>query len=152
MITAKRRAYLQRYGADRYRRLSEAKACTKCGVALPARSPFKACFACRKTTSLKRPVRANTLTARQEEVLRLVYMGTLRRGSSPSCRELATAMGFRSSTAITDHLRFAEKKGYARRPGRSIAGATIITALPLFVPGPDGLAVLGGFVAPRRDP
>jgi hypothetical protein len=56
VISAERRAYNQRYSAERYARLSLEHLCTKCGDKLDGR--FKQCCGCRTAISVKRRDRA----------------------------------------------------------------------------------------------
>ncbi len=86
------------------------------------------------------------LTLRQERVLRLVYVATCRDGAPPTARELMACTGDRSTNAIFETLSRLEVKGYLARPDAYAARAMAITALPVFSPGPDGVAVLGGFI------
>lgn len=59
-----------------------------------------------------------TLTARQQEVLDFIKANMAL--YSPSCREIAAAIGAKSPHAATVHLDALEKKGVIRRvPGRA---------------------------------
>jgi len=61
------------------------------------------------------------LTKRQAEILAFIRGQVAQEHISPTVREIASAFGFRSPKAVTDHLKALERKGYirSRQPGRS---------------------------------
>lgn len=52
------------------------------------------------------------LTQRQQEVLNFIIQHQQSNGAPPSQREVAQEFGFRSTTAVADHLRALRRKGY----------------------------------------
>lgn len=52
------------------------------------------------------------LTKRQREVLSFIIKHQQEHGAPPSQREVAQEFGFRSTTAVADHLRALRRKGY----------------------------------------
>ena len=56
--------------------------------------------------------RAGALTARQQECFTLIMQGITENGFPPTFRELAKAMGVKSTSAIADHLLRLEREGY----------------------------------------
>ena len=61
---------------------------------------------------------APPLTAKQQAILQFIRDNT--EAASPTCRQIASAFGFKSPHAVTVHLDALERKGRIRRtPGRS---------------------------------
>lgn len=60
--------------------------------------------------------RSYNLTARQEQVLRIIQESIERRGFPPTLREIGAAMGIRSTNGVNDHLCALERKGFIERP------------------------------------
>lgn len=55
------------------------------------------------------------LTSRQQEVLSCIKDFIRRHGFSPTLREIAKAIGVKSTNCVDDHLRAIARKGYLRR-------------------------------------
>jgi len=56
-----------------------------------------------------------TLTERQEAVLRFISTFLQKRRIPPTVREIQAHFGFESTNAVTDHLALLERKGYLKR-------------------------------------
>jgi repressor LexA len=56
------------------------------------------------------------LSAKQRRVLELISGHVTAHGYPPTIRELAMALGVRSTNTIAGHLLALEKKGFIRRP------------------------------------
>ncbi|MGW7134327.1 LexA family protein [Streptomyces bobili] len=59
------------------------------------------------------------LTAREEEILRVIRRSIQDRGEAMSVRELAREVGMRSTASVAYHLANLEKRGALVRDGRS---------------------------------
>ncbi len=57
----------------------------------------------------------NKITAKQEEILKLIRDNILKRGFPPTVREIGEAVNLKSSSSVHAHLDTLEKKGYIRR-------------------------------------
>ncbi|MBT0772893.1 transcriptional repressor LexA [Kineosporia sp. J2-2] len=93
------------------------------------------------------------LNDRQRQILGLIQKSALRHGYSPSTREIADALGLRSTSTVSRHLRLLEELGFLRR-GR----ATRPVDVRMFLagepapqagaePGSIGVPVLGDIAA-----
>jgi repressor LexA len=69
------------------------------------------------------------MTARQEMVLGLIRESIVTRGSAPSVRELAEALGVRSTNGIVDHLKALQRKGFIERTNHQARGIRLIERL-----------------------
>lgn len=58
------------------------------------------------------------LTDKQRDVLQYIIDFTMENGYQPSIPEMCLHFGFKSTNAITSHLRLIEKKGYIDRQGK----------------------------------
>ena len=69
------------------------------------------------------------LAPRQREVLNYIAACLDQRGIPPSFREIADALGIRSTNGVSDHIKALERKGYIRREkgGRARARAMRLT-------------------------
>lgn len=56
-----------------------------------------------------------TLTAKQEQILKCIKQSLKDKGYPPSVRELCLAVGLSSTSTVHSHLNTLEKKGYIRR-------------------------------------
>ncbi len=74
---------------------------------------------------------------RTEKVWRFIADFLSRNGYPPSVREIAFALGFRSTSAVIFHLETLEKKGYLRRKKKASRGLEVL----VFPPGSEK----GGF-------
>lgn len=75
-------------------------------------------------------VQAETVTARQEAILRCVAAGMRRTGCVPTTREIASAVGLRHHTTVAYQLRELERKGLiVRVPGRRRAVEVLVRLL-----------------------
>ena len=70
------------------------------------------------------------LTGRQAEALGLFRRYVAEHGASPSIRELAAALGVRSTNAVSEQLKTLEKKGYLRRAPGVHARAVVLASEP----------------------
>lgn len=76
------------------------------------------------------------LTPRQAEVLAFIVAFVTEHGYAPSLREIAAAIGTRSTNGITDHLNALERKGRISRDDvksralRVLAPPTLAEAAP----------------------
>jgi repressor LexA len=61
--------------------------------------------------------RACALTARQQECFTLIMQGITENGFPPTFRELAKAMGVKSTNTIADFLLRLEREGYIENKG-----------------------------------
>jgi len=52
------------------------------------------------------------LTARQREILEFITQTIEDKGCAPSFREIGRAMGIKSTSGVSDHLKALERKGY----------------------------------------
>ncbi|RMI33493.1 transcriptional repressor LexA [Nocardia stercoris] len=62
----------------------------------------------------------STLPARQRKLLEVIRDAVQRDGFAPSTRELASAVGLRSPSSVSKHLKALEERGFLRR-GDSVA-------------------------------
>ena len=85
-----------------------------------------------KMTASTRPSsgddRNRKLTKRQQDILTYVRKSTKRRGHGPSMREIADAVGLRSTSAVSHQLTILERKGYLTRGARM--PRTVVEKLP----------------------
>lgn len=95
------------------------------------------------------PREDDALTPIQDETMRLIYMSFAKGVTQISIREIGAARGGRTNHAVACGLKTLERKGYIERD-YNIKRGIRITALPVFVPGPSAIAVLGGFLPKRR--
>lgn len=65
------------------------------------------------------------LTARQYEVLLFIAWHFSRHGFPPTHLEICAHFGWRSTVAVTDHLRLIENKGYIERTPNKSRGLRI---------------------------
>ena len=87
-----------------------------------------------------------SLTARQEQLLRVIETALAEHGYAPTLHELAQAMGIASLQGVKDHLAALERKGYLRRvPGRRRA----IEVVHHVVPQEGHIPILGRVAAGR---
>jgi repressor LexA len=68
-----------------------------------------------------------TMTDRQRELLEIIERSVEDHGYPPSIREMADAMGIRSTNGVNDHLKALEKKGLIARQGASKSRALTVT-------------------------
>jgi repressor LexA len=99
------------------------------------------------------------LTQRQQEVLSFIIRHQQTNGAPPSQREVALEFGFRSTTAVADHLRALRRKGYLdHRPHQArslrVLSRTDSTELsptrPMIVDIPVFGCIPAGFADERR--
>lgn len=57
----------------------------------------------------------STLPPRQRQVLATIRDSVVRNGYSPSTRQIATAVGLRSTSSVSKHLKSLEERGFLRR-------------------------------------
>lgn len=86
------------------------------------------------------------LTARQAAVLGLITEHHAVKGYPPTLREIAKALGIRSTNGVNDHLRALERKGYIVR-GDTVARGIRIVDSPSDATAPDPVA----FVSAEND-
>lgn len=67
-----------------------------------------------------------TLTDRQNDILDFIKRYTQTNGISPTRSEIATAFGFRSKTAASDHLKALQRKGYIHLHSVSSRGIQLL--------------------------
>jgi repressor LexA len=72
--------------------------------------------------------RNHMLTKRQQDILTYVRESTRRRGYRPSMREIAEAVGLRSTSAVSHQLTILEQKGHLTRGARM--PRTVVEKLP----------------------
>jgi len=72
---------------------------------------------------------AGELTARQRELLLFIEDHVRTYGFPPSIREMADAMGIRSTNGVNDHLKAIERKGYIAR-GQGLKSRAISVRVP----------------------
>lgn len=58
---------------------------------------------------------ATEVTARQARVWLFIHEHRESKGYAPSMREVAAALGFVSTNAVSDHMKALERKGFLRR-------------------------------------
>ncbi|MGN2640841.1 transcriptional repressor LexA [Nocardia takedensis] len=59
----------------------------------------------------------STLPPRQQRILTVIRDQVLRHGYAPSTREIADAVGLRSTSSVSAHLKSLEERGFLRRSG-----------------------------------
>ena len=69
------------------------------------------------------------LAPRQQQVLEYIAVSLDQRGIPPSFREIADALGIKSTNGVSDHIKALERKGYIKREkgGRARARAMRLT-------------------------
>lgn len=74
----------------------------------------------------------STLPPRQQRILATIRDWVVRYGYPPSTREIGDAVGLRSTSSVSKHLRSLEERGFLRR-SRSVSRPIDVR---MFVPGP----------------
>jgi repressor LexA len=86
------------------------------------------------------------LTDRNKRILEFVRSFDERNGYPPSIREIASAVGLKSTKSVKDHLDWLVARGYLRRSERA-ARAISVRGAPLGAAGGRGLPVVGQVAA-----
>lgn len=86
---------------------------------------------------------ADTLTARQSQVLDFIKQHINEEGIAPTRSEIALAMGFRSKTAAVDHLKALQKKGYVHLHSERSRGIKVLVEEN----EDEGLPIIGSVAA-----
>ncbi len=86
---------------------------------------------------------ADTLTARQSQVLDFIKQHIKEQGIAPTRSEIALAMGFRSKTAAVDHLKALQKKGYVHLHSERSRGIKVLVEED----EDEGLPIIGSVAA-----
>lgn len=86
-----------------------------------------------------------TLTAKQQKVLKFILDHTRDQGHPPTIREIGRAFGFRSTGTVRDHLRALGNKGYVRKlhgKSRGLLPQQWLRSLPILGRVPAGRPLL----------
>ena len=86
---------------------------------------------------------ADTLTARQSQVLDFIKQHIKDEGIAPTRSEIALAMGFRSKTAAVDHLKALQKKGFVHLHSERSRGIKVLVDEE----EDEGLPIIGSVAA-----
>jgi SOS-response transcriptional repressor LexA len=78
----------------------------------------------------EKEIKMKTLTDRQKETLHYIMNFFVTRGYSPSYRDIKMEFGYYSTNAVTDHLRYLEKKEYISIKGDGRSRAIVVLANP----------------------
>ncbi|HOA12565.1 MAG TPA: transcriptional repressor LexA [Myxococcota bacterium] len=92
-------------------------------------------------------MKPDKLTARQQEVLDFITSFTESSGAPPTVREIASAMGFASTNAVSDHLAAIERAGFIER--RSNRSRGIRVTAQARTSGAGQIPILGRIAAGR---
>lgn len=68
-----------------------------------------------RTQTKEKTSKSNTLTRRQQDVLRFIQSQIHQLGYPPTIREIGKELGLRSTNGVNDHLKALERKGYISR-------------------------------------
>jgi len=86
---------------------------------------------------------ADTLTARQSQVLDFIKEHIKEEGIAPTRSEIALAMGFRSKTAAVDHLKALQRKGFVHLHSERSRGIKVLVEEN----EDEGLPIIGSVAA-----
>jgi repressor LexA len=87
------------------------------------------------------------LTEKQAQCLRVIRDSVASKGRPPTLRELADTLGI-AMTAAKSRIQGLITKGYVQRAAHRSRALRVAPTIPLFGPGPKGVAVRIGELAP----
>ncbi len=91
-------------------------------------------------------MQSGKLTPRQQEILDFITRFTQTTGAPPTVREIAAAMGFASTNAVSDHLAAIERAGCIERRSNRSRGIRVRGSASV---GPGQIPILGRIAAGR---